>query len=167
SAPFLSRFGIVLRLEYYSPTELTEIVVRSARKLEVRLEAAGAEEIGRRSRGTPRIANHLLRRVRDFAEVEGDGRVTRPIASSALERLGLDELDRAVLRCIAQKFDGGPVGIESLAAACAEERDTLEDVCEPYLIQEGLLMRTPRGRVATRRACEHLKLPLPRQGSLL
>src|SRR6185295_15355141 len=107
SAPFLSRFGIVLRLEYYSPTELTEIVVRSARKLEVRLEAAGAEEIGRRSRGTPRIANHLLRRVRDFAEVEGDGRVTRALAASALSRLGvdelgLDELDRSVLRCIVQ-----------------------------------------------------------------
>jgi Holliday junction DNA helicase RuvB len=172
SAPFLSRFGIVLRLEYYTRDELTEIVMRSARKLEVALEPSGAAEIGRRSRGTPRVANHLLRRVRDFAQVEADGRVTREVAAAALERLGvdglgLDELDRALLRCIAQKFDGGPVGIESLAAACAEERDTLEDVCEPYLIQEGLLQRTPRGRVVTRRACEHLGLPAPRQGSLL
>jgi Holliday junction DNA helicase RuvB len=172
SAPFLSRFGIVLRLEYYTPEELTEIVRRSAERLEVQLEAAGAEEIGRRARGTPRIANHLLRRVRDFAEVQGDGRITRELAAAALSRLGvdalgLDELDRTLLRAIIQKFDGGPVGIESLAAACGEERDTLEDVCEPYLIQEGFLMRTPRGRVTTRRAHEHLGLPPPRQGSLL
>jgi holliday junction DNA helicase RuvB len=172
SAPFLSRFGIVLRLEYYAPAELTEIVRRSATKLGVTLDPEGAAEIGRRARGTPRIANHLLKRVRDFAEVESDGRVTQAVAASALTRLGvdqlgLDELDRTVLRTIIQKFDGGPVGVESLAAACAEERDTLEDVCEPYLIQEGLLMRTPRGRVATRRAHEHLGLPPPRQGSLL
>jgi Holliday junction DNA helicase RuvB len=172
SAPFLSRFGIVLRLDYYSPAELTEIVRRSAVRLEIALDPPGAEEIGRRARGTPRIANHLLRRVRDFAEVEGDGRITRELAASALLRLGvdelgLDELDRSVLRCIAQKFDGGPVGIESLAAACAEERDTLEDVVEPYLIQEGFLVRTPRGRMATRRAHEHLGLPPPAQGSLL
>jgi Holliday junction DNA helicase RuvB len=172
SAPFLSRFGIVLRLDYYTPDELTEIVRRSAEKLHIELEETGAAEIGRRARGTPRIANHLLRRVRDFAEVEGDGRVTAAVAASALSRLGvdalgLDELDRNVLRCILQKFDGGPVGVESLAAACAEERDTLEDVVEPYLIQEGFLMRTPRGRVATRRAAEHLGLSLPRQGTLL
>jgi Holliday junction DNA helicase RuvB len=172
SAPFLSRFGIVLRLEYYTPEELTEIVRRSAAKLQIALDAEGAEEIGRRARGTPRIANHLLRRVRDFAEVEADGRVTRAVAASALSRLGvdelgLDELDRAVLRCIVLKFDGGPVGIDSLAAACAEERDTLEDVVEPYLIQEGFVQRTPRGRVATRRAHEHLGLPPPRQGTLL
>ncbi len=172
SAPFLSRFGIVLRLDYYSPEDLTEIVRRSALKLKMELDPSGAEEIGRRARGTPRIANHLLKRVRDFAEVEADGRVTREVASSALARLGvdalgLDELDRTVLRCIAQKFDGGPVGVESLAAACSEERETLEDVVEPYLIQEGFLMRTPRGRVTTRRAHEHLGLPMPRQGSLL
>jgi Holliday junction DNA helicase RuvB len=172
SAPFLSRFGIVLRLDYYTPAELTEIVRRSAGRLGVVLDEAGAAEIGRRARGTPRIANHLLKRVRDFAEVENDGRVTHAVAASALERLGvdqlgLDELDRSLLRTIIQKFDGGPVGIESLAAACAEERDTLEDVCEPYLIQEGLLLRTPRGRIATRRAHEHLGLPPPRQGSLL
>jgi holliday junction DNA helicase RuvB len=172
SAPFLSRFGIVLRLDYYSAVDLTEIVRRSAARLNVELDPEGAEEIGRRARGTPRIANHLLKRVRDFAQVEGDGRVTRVAAARALERLGvdalgLDELDRTVLRCIAQKFDGGPVGVESLAAAVGEERDTLEDVVEPYLIQEGFLQRTPRGRVTTRRACEHLGLPVPRQGSLL
>src|SRR3954463_5493817 len=172
SAPFLSRFGIVLRLEYYTPRELTEIVRRSARKLGVALEDAGAAEIGRRARGTPRIANHLLKRVRDFAEVQGDGRVTKDVAASALTRLGvdqlgLDELDRTLLRTIITKFDGGPVGVESLAAACAEERDTLEDVCEPYLLQEGMLMRTPRGRAAPRRAHEHLGLPPSRQGSLI
>src|SRR3954464_3374734 len=166
SAPFHSRFGIVLRLDYYSPVELTEIVRRSARKLGVDIDGGGAEEIGRRSRGTPRIANHLLKRVRDFAEVEGDGRVNQAIAASALDRLGvdalgLDELDRTVLRTIAQKFDGGPVGVESLAAACGEERDTLEDVVEPYLIQEGFLMRTPRGRVITRRAYLHLGITPP------
>ncbi len=171
SAPFLSRFGIVLRLDYYTAEELTEIVRRSAQKLSLSIDAAGADEIGKRSRGTPRIANHLLRRVRDFAEVESDGRITRQEAQRALDRLGvdpvgLDELDRNVLRCIIQKFDGGPVGVESLAAACAEERDTLEEVVEPYLIQEGFLQRTPRGRVATKRAHEHLGLPT-RQGSLL
>ena len=172
SAPFLSRFGIVLRLDYYSATDLTEIVRRSAARLTVELEGAGAEEIGRRSRGTPRIANHLLKRVRDFAQVEGDGRISREVAARALERLGvdalgLDELDRTVLRTVAQKFGGGPVGVESLAAAVAEERDTLEDVVEPYLIQEGFLLRTPRGRVTTSRAHEHLALPPPHQGTLL
>lgn len=171
SAPFLSRFGIVLRLEYYTPAELTQIVDRSARRLGIHIDGKGAEEIGRRARGTPRIANHLLKRVRDFAQVEADGRVTAAVAASALERLGvdqlgLDELDRNLLRTIIQKFDGGPVGIDSLAAACAEERETLEDVCEPYLIQEGLVLRTPRGRVATRRAHEHLGLPPPARGSL-
>lgn len=169
SAPFLSRFGIVLRLDYYTPAELTEIVRRSATKLGVALDADGAAEIGRRARGTPRIANHLLKRVRDFAEVESDGRVTQAVAASALDRLGVDKvgldgLDRMLLRTIIEKFDGGPVGVESLAAACSEERDTLEDVCEPYLIQEGFLMRTPRGRVATRRAHEHLGLPPPSTG---
>jgi Holliday junction DNA helicase RuvB len=164
SAPFLSRFGINLRLDYYTPSELAEIVRRSADKLEVTLDGAGADEIGRRARGTPRIANHLLQRVRDFAEVEGDGRISRSMADSSLTRLGidqlgLDELDRTILRTIALKFDGGPVGLESLAAACSEEPDTLEDVAEPYLIQEGLIHRTPRGRVITRRALEHLGLP--------
>jgi holliday junction DNA helicase RuvB len=174
SAPFLSRFGINLRLDYYTPAELTEIVRRSAERLKIVVEPGGGEEIGRRSRGTPRIANHLLKRVRDFAEVEADGTITQKVAASALDRLGvdplgLDELDRTVLRCIVTKFDGGPVGVESLAAAVAEERDTLEDVVEPYLIQEGFLMRTPRGRVATRRAHEHLGLPPPKptQGTLI
>ncbi len=171
SAPFLSRFGIVLRLEYYTHDELTEIVTRSAARLAIAIDPDGAAEIGRRSRGTPRIANHLLRRVRDFAEVESSGRVTKEVAASALTRLGvdaegLDGLDRAVLRCIAQKFDGGPVGVESLAAACSEERGTLEEVVEPYLIQEGFLQRTPRGRMATRRAYEHLGLPAPPQREL-
>jgi Holliday junction DNA helicase RuvB len=172
SAPFLSRFGIVLRLEYYTPAQLTTIVQRSAGLLGVAIDPDGAAEIGRRARGTPRIANHLLRRIRDFAEVEGEGRITRAIAESALTRLGvdalgLDELDRTVLRCLVEKFDGGPVGVESLAAAVAEERETLEDVVEPYLIQEGLIMRTPRGRVSTRRAHEHLGLQPPRQQTLL
>ncbi len=171
SAPFLSRFGINLRLEYYNPEELSEIVRRSADRLGVDLLDGAAAEIGRRARGTPRIANHLLRRVRDFADVEADGRVTMALAAAALDRLGvdrlgLDELDRSMLRTIATKFDGGPVGVESLAAACAEERDTIEDVVEPYLIQEGFLMRTPRGRVVTRRAYEHLNLPVPAQGTL-
>ncbi len=166
SGPFLSRFGIVLRLDYYNHDELTEIVRRSAERLSIRLDLDAAAEIGRRARGTPRIANHLLRRVRDFAEVEGDGHVTRPIADRALERLGvdalgLDELDRTVLRGIIQRFDGGPVGVEALAASCGEERDTLEEVVEPYLIQEGFLLRTPRGRVAGRKAYQHLGLQLP------
>jgi Holliday junction DNA helicase RuvB len=174
TAPLHSRFGIVLRLDYYSAEELTEIVLRSAKKLEITIEGAAAQEIGRRARGTPRIANRLLSRVRDYAEVEGDGKVTRAIAASALDRLGvdalgLDGLDRTLLRTIITKFDGGPVGVESLAAACAEERETLEEVCEPYLIQEGFLQRTPRGRVATRRAHEHLGLPTSStaQGTLL
>ena len=172
SAPFLSRFGIALRLDYYSPVELTEIVGRSAARLGVAIDPDGAAEIGRRARGTPRIANHLLRRLRDFAEVEGQGVITRAIAETSLTRLGvdalgLDELDRTVLRTLIEKFDGGPVGVESLAAAVAEERETLEDVVEPFLIQAGLVMRTPRGRVSTRRAYQHLGLTPPRQGSLL
>jgi Holliday junction DNA helicase RuvB len=153
-----------MRLDYYGAAELTEIVHRSAARLGVGIDAGGAEEIGRRARGTPRVANRLLRRVRDFAEVEGDGRVTRAAAERALDRLGvdavgLDEMDRALLRAVIEKFDGGPVGIESLAAAVAEESSTLEDVYEPFLLQEGFLQRTPRGRVATRRAHEHLGLP--------
>jgi len=176
TSPLLSRFGIVERLDFYSPGELATIVTRSARLLDVACTPDGAEELGRRARGTPRIANRLLRRVHDFALVRGDGRVTREAADFALRRLGvdsrgLDEGDRRFLRAIIERFDGGPVGIESLAAALAEDRDTLEYVHEPYLIQEGLLVRTPRGRQATPRAYEHLKLPLPTrtpngQGSL-
>ena len=144
---------------------------RSARLLGIPIDDEGAEEIGRRARGTPRIANRLLRRVRDFAEVRGDGRVTQDVAEptrsagSRSTRLGLDAGDRRILSTIIKRFDGGPVGIESLAASLAEERDTLEDVYEPYLIQEGFLVRTPRGRQVTRRAYEHLGLPPPVRGS--
>ncbi len=164
TSPLRDRFGIVMRLDYYTADDLTEIVTRSAARLEIVLQADGAREIGRRARGTPRIANRLLRRVRDFAEVEGDGTITLAVAMSALDRLGvdgvgLDEMDRALLRAVIDKFDGGPVGIESLAAAVSEESSTLEDVYEPFLLQEGFLQRTPRGRVATRRAYEHLGLP--------
>jgi Holliday junction DNA helicase RuvB len=169
TSPLLSRFGIVERLDFYAPAELTTIVKRSASILGIRLDEDGALEIGRRARGTPRIANKLLNRVRDFAEVRGDGRVTREAADYALRRLGVDELgldegDRRLLRAIMERFDGGPAGIESLAAALAEDRDTLEYVHEPYLIQQGFLVRTPRGRQATRQAYEHMKIPLPSTG---
>jgi Holliday junction DNA helicase RuvB len=169
TSPLLSRFGIVERLDFYAPAELTTIVKRSAGILGIRLDEDGALEIGRRARGTPRIANKLLNRVRDFAEVRGDGRVTREAADYALRRLGVDELgldegDRRLLRAIMERFDGGPAGIESLAAALAEDRDTLEYVHEPYLIQQGFLVRTPRGRQATRQAYEHMKIPLPSTG---
>jgi Holliday junction DNA helicase RuvB len=164
TSPLLSRFGIVERLDYYGPAELTTIVKRSAQLLGISIDEEGALEIGRRARGTPRIANKLLNRVRDFAEVRGDGKVTREAADFALSRLGvdgrgLDEGDRRLLRAIVERFDGGPVGIESLAAALAEDRDTLEYVHEPYLIQEGFLIRTPRGRQATPLGFEHLHLP--------
>jgi len=166
ASPLLSRFGIVEQFGFYGPDELTTIVRRSAGLLEIPIEDDGAAEIGRRARGTPRIANRLLRRVRDFAEVRGDGRITREAAEYALGRLevdahGLDATDRRILTTIARRFDGGPVGIESLAAALAEDRDTLEYVYEPYLIQEGFLLRTPRGRQVTRRTYEHLGLPPP------
>ncbi|MSP61454.1 MAG: Holliday junction branch migration DNA helicase RuvB [Myxococcales bacterium] len=172
TSPLRDRFGIVMRLEYYGAAELTEIVSRSAARLSLRVDGAGASEIGRRARGTPRIANRLLRRVRDYAEVEGDGTINHPVAASALDRLGvdqlgLDDMDRALLRAVIEKFDGGPVGIESLAAAVSEESSTLEDVYEPFLLQEGFLQRTSRGRIATRRAFEHLRLPMrANQGSL-
>jgi holliday junction DNA helicase RuvB len=170
TSPLLSRFGIVERLDFYAPAELATIVKRSAKLLGIPCTGDGAEELGRRARGTPRIANRLLRRVHDFALVRGDGTVTRDAADYALRRLGvdtrgLDEGDRRLLRAIIERFDGGPVGIESLAAALAEDRDTLEYVHEPYLIQEGFLVRTPRGRQATAQAFEHLKLPLPRKDS--
>jgi Holliday junction DNA helicase RuvB len=166
TSPLLSRFGIVERLDFYAPAELATIVKRSAKLLAITCSVDGAEEIGRRARGTPRIANRLLRRVNDFALVRSDGAVTRESADYALKRLGvdsrgLDEGDRRFLRAIIERFDGGPVGIESLAAALAEDRDTLEYVHEPYLIQEGFLTRTPRGRQATAQAFEHLHLPLP------
>ena len=160
-SPLLSRFGIVETFAFYSAEELTTIVQRSARLLEIPIDDAGAEEIGRRARGTPRIANRLLRRIRDFADVRGDGRVTRDVAEYALGRLevdaaGLDAGDRRLLSTIVKRFDGGPVGIDTLAASLAEDRDTLEYVYEPYLIQEGFLIRTPRGRQITKRAYDHL-----------
>src|SRR6267143_222751 len=174
TGPLRDRFGIVSRLEYYPPDDLQEIVRRSAQKLSVLLEEGGAREIARRARGTPRIANRLLRRVRDFAEVEGDGRVSKAVADRALQRLevdvaGLDAMDRKILTSLIDKFGGGPVGLETLATVAGERSDTLEDVYEPYLLMEGYLARTPRGRVATQRAFEHLgrKVPAGLQGSLL
>ena len=167
-----NRFGVVARLEYYAPAELTAIVVRAAEILKVKIAKDGAEEIARRSRGTPRIANRLLSRARDFAEVEGKGVVDRAMARLALGRLevdeeGFDKMDRRILEVIIDRYDGGPVGIESLAASLSEDRDTLEEVCEPYLMQAGLLQRTPRGRVATRRAYEHLGLTPPKRDPTL
>ncbi len=165
--PLMSRFGITGRLDFYPKEDLARIARRSASILEIPIDEAGALEVGRRSRGTPRIANRLLRRVRDYAEVRADGQVTASVASEALEfmrvdRCGIDRLDREYLRVIFEKFDGGPVGIDSLSVAVNEERGTLEDVVEPYLIQLGFLMRTPRGRVATPRARKHLGLkPAP------
>jgi Holliday junction DNA helicase RuvB len=166
TSPLRDRFGIVQRLEFYDAAELTTIVTRAARILGVTIEAQGAAEIARRSRGTPRIANRLLRRVRDFAEVRADGRITGTVADRALDLLdvdanGFDVMDRKLLLAILQKFDGGPVGIDSLAAAIGEERDTIEDVLEPYLIQQGFMMRTPRGRMATRTAWTHFGFAPP------
>ena len=158
--PLRDRFGIVARLEFYTPEELTLIVHRSAGLLDVRIDAQGAQEIARRSRGTPRIANRLLRRVRDFAEVKAQGEVTSGVADLALKMLdvdaiGLDVMDRKLLLAVIEKFGGGPVGVENLAAAIGEERDTIEDVLEPFLIQQGYLQRTPRGRLATALAYRH------------
>src|SRR2546427_10821614 len=158
--PLRDRFGIVARLEFYSESEIAAIVTRSARLLKAALEAEGAREIARRSRGTPRIANRLLRRVRDYAEVRESGQIGRATADRALtmlevDALGLDVMDRKLLRAVIERFGGGPVGIESLAAAIGEERDTLEDVIEPFLIQQGLLQRTPRGRIAAVAAYRH------------
>jgi len=166
TSPLRDRFGIVQRLEFYTVQELTEIVLRSAGKLRLIAPPDGAEEVARRSRGTPRIANRLLRRVRDYAEVRADGEITRKVADEALDMLnvdreGFDAMDRRLLETIIEKFSGGPVGLDSLAAAISEERDTIEDVLEPYLIQQGYLMRTPRGRVATERAYLHFGLVRP------
>ncbi|MEZ5549335.1 MAG: Holliday junction branch migration DNA helicase RuvB [Pseudomonadales bacterium] len=163
TSPLRDRFGIVQRLEFYTVEELGEIVARSADKLEVRIDAEGAAEIARRARGTPRIANRLLRRARDYAEVRADGHIDRQVADAALnmlsvDREGFDGMDRRLLHTIIDKFSGGPVGVDSLSAAISEERDTIEDVLEPYLIQQGYLMRTPRGRVATDKAYLHLGL---------
>jgi holliday junction DNA helicase RuvB len=164
--PLRDRFGIVARLEFYSDEELSRIVGRSARLLNVEVEATGALEIAKRSRGTPRIANRLLRRVRDFAEVKANGHVTRSVADAALSMLdvdanGLDVMDRKLLSAILEKFSGGPVGVDNLAAAISEERETIEDVIEPFLIQQGYVQRTSRGRVATARAYRHFGLTPP------
>jgi Holliday junction DNA helicase RuvB len=169
TSPLRDRFQIQERLEFYGPDDLRAIVDRSAKILGVAIEPTGAVEIASRSRGTPRIANRLLRRVRDFAEVKADGRITRDIADRSLHRLeidprGLDPMDRRIVLTIIEKYDGGPVGVETLAASIGEERDTIEDVYEPYLLQEGLLQRTPRGRMATRRAFEYFQKPLPKPG---
>ncbi len=170
TSPLRDRFQIQERLEFYTPTDLQKIVSRSARILGVQLQKEGAEEISSRARGTPRIANRLLRRLRDFAEVEGQGVVTRGLADSALLRLdidasGLDHMDRRILLTVIEKFGGGPVGVETIAAAVGEERDTIEDVYEPYLLQEGFIHRTPRGRMATLHAYEYFGKVAPRRDS--
>lgn len=167
SSPLRDRFGVICRLEFYTDDELATIAGRSARILDIPIEKDGQYEIARRSRGTPRIANRLLRRVRDFAQVKGDGIITRAIADMALSRLevdncGLDHMDRLLLLAIIDKFAGGPVGLETLAAAVGEEKDTIEDVIEPYLLQNGFLNRTPRGRTATERAYRHFQRQIPR-----
>ena len=167
TSPLRDRFGIVQRLEFYNEADLTAIVQRSANILGMEIEPEGALEVARRSRGTPRIANRLLRRVRDYAEVKSDGDITDGIAQKALDMLdvdvhGFDMMDRKLLLTMIEKFDGGPVGVDNLAAAIGEERDTIEDVLEPYLIQQGFMMRTPRGRVATPLAYRHFGLKAPR-----
>jgi Holliday junction DNA helicase RuvB len=173
TSPLRDRFQIQERLEYYDPEDLQKILDRSAKILGVHLDGTGAAEIAKRSRGTPRIANRLLRRIRDFAEVEGDGRITRHVADEALSRLqvdaaGLDPMDRKILLTVIEKFGGGPVGVETIAAAVGEQRETIEDVYEPFLMQEGFLHRTPRGRVATHQAFKYFGKAAPStpQGTL-
>ena len=169
--PLRDRFGIVARLEFYTTEELTKIIDRSANLLKAKIDPEGSVEIAKRARGTPRIANRLLRRVRDYAEVKGTGTITKAMADAALKMLdvdpsGFDVMDRKLLEAILHKFDGGPVGIDNLAAAIGEERDTIEDVLEPYLIQQGYLQRTSRGRIATRQAYEHFGLTPPNNNLL-
>ena len=164
AAPLRDRFGVISRLEYYEPSELVLIIERAAEILQIPIEASGAEMIARRSRGTPRVANRLLKRVRDFAQVQGEKAITAATADAALDRLevdgiGLDHTDRRMLMTMIEKFAGGPVGLETLAAAISEESDTIEDVYEPYLLQLGFINRTPRGRVVTRAAYDHLGVP--------
>jgi Holliday junction DNA helicase RuvB len=166
TAPLRGRFGIIFHLDFYGVNELQQIVERSAGILGVEVDSEGSAAIARRSRGTPRIANRLLRRVRDFAEVDHDGRITEKVANDALDRMevdtfGLDELDRKLLLTIIEKFDGGPVGVGTLCAALQEERDSIEEIIEPYLLQIGFLNRTPRGRMATRHAYEHFSITMP------
>jgi Holliday junction DNA helicase RuvB len=175
TSPLRARFGVVLRLDYYLPEDLYYIVVRSARILNIEIDSEGAEEIAMRSRGTPRVANRLLRRIRDFAQVTADNKITRTVAQNALERLevdarGFDEMDKRILLTIIEKYDGGPVGVNTIAVAVSEESDTIEEVYEPYLIQQGYLKRTPRGREVTDLAYKHFKIELPnkvnKQGNL-
>ena len=168
TSPLRDRFGVTARLNYYPPSDLVQILDRSARILQVSLDADGALEIARRSRGTPRVANRLLRRVRDFAEVEGDGKVARAVARYALERLevdeaGFDRMDRQLLLVLIEKYGGGPAGLETLAAAIGEDKGTIEEIYEPFLIQEGFLDRTPRGRMATQRAFDHFDIAPPKR----
>ena len=170
TAPLLSRFGYVVRLDYYPVEDLEKIILRSARIAGIPIDPGGARELAARSRGTPRVANRLLRRARDFAEVLGKGSITAAIAKTTADRLevdaaGLDEMDRRLLLVIIDHYDGGPVGIDTIAAALSEPRDTVEDVYEPFLLQQGFLGRTPRGRIATRRAYEHLGRPPPAGGA--
>ncbi|HNG79998.1 MAG TPA: Holliday junction branch migration DNA helicase RuvB, partial [Burkholderiaceae bacterium] len=169
--PLRDRFGIVARLEFYTPEELVRIVTRSAGLMKAPIDAEGAMEIARRSRGTPRIANRLLRRVRDYAEVKADGRISKAIADKALAMLdvdpqGFDLMDRKLLESVVHRFDGGPVGLDNVAAAIGEEPGTIEDVIEPYLIQQGFLQRTPRGRIATLAAYRHLGVAPPNRAGL-
>jgi len=171
TSPLRDRFGIIQRLEFYNVADLTHIVARSSKLLGVATDAEGAREIALRARGTPRIANRLLRRVRDFAEVKANGVIEKAVADQALNMLnvdvnGFDHMDRRLLMAMIEKFDGGPVGVDSLAAAIGEERDTIEDVYEPYLIQQGFIMRTPRGRVATRNAYLHFGIQRPNEGDV-
>jgi Holliday junction DNA helicase RuvB len=170
--PLRDRFGIVSRLEFYTHTELEKIILRSANLLNAPITSDGAVEIAKRARGTPRIANRLLRRVRDYAQVKGDGTISSDIADRALKMLdvdpvGFDVMDRKLLEAILHKFSGGPVGVDNLASAIGEERDTIEDVIEPYLIQQGYLQRTPRGRIATRLSYEHFQMVPPKDSGSL
>lgn len=170
TAPMRARFGVVLRLDYYQAEDLFHIINRSARLLKVEIDEDGAMEIARRSRGTPRVANRLLRRTRDYAQVKADGRITKTVADQALQMLevdemGLDEMDKRIIRTIIEKYSGGPVGLNTLAVAVGEESDTIEEIYEPFLIQEGFIKRTPRGRVATRFAYEHFNYDQRRYGS--
>ncbi|MBW1706979.1 MAG: Holliday junction branch migration DNA helicase RuvB [Deltaproteobacteria bacterium] len=169
--PLRDRFGVVLRVDFYKPEDLQKIIVRSAKLLEIPIKEAGAFEIAKRARGTPRVANRLLRRVRDFAEVKADGIITQEVASRALDMLevdekGLDKMDRHIMLTIMEKFDGGPIGLGSLSAAVSEEKDTLEDVYEPFLIQKGFIKRTPQGRVATKLAYHHFGIPTKEEQGL-
>ena len=163
--PLRDRFGVILRVEFYEPKELQQIVLRSARLLEIPIRDSGALEIAKRARGTPRVANRLLKRVRDFAEVEADGVISKDVAHRALNMLdvdehGLDKMDRHIMLTIIEKFDGGPIGLNSLSAAVSEEKDTIEDVYEPFLIQRGFIKRTPQGRIATKLAYRHFGIPI-------